>query len=64
MRHNTFRKLVNVLEFIIKCGKCGESATFKDGDSKNRGEIDLITSWSDNEIQIWCDKCNEYITIQ
>jgi hypothetical protein len=51
------------LEFIITCGKCGEKAAFKDGDRKHKGEIDMVIMY-DGEIEIWCDKCNEYITLQ
>lgn len=58
------RKEVRGLEFKITCGKCGENAMFKDGGSKNIGEIDLIVPWEDNGVEIWCDKCNDYITLR
>jgi formylmethanofuran dehydrogenase subunit E len=51
------------MEFIVRCGRCGETATFKDGDNKKQGEIDFQTTWDDVGIEIWCDKCNEYITL-
>jgi hypothetical protein len=50
------------LEFIVTCGQCGETANFKDGDRKNMGEIDIIT-YEDSEVEIWCDKCNDHITL-
>jgi hypothetical protein len=63
-RHILRSEEVRRLEFKITCGRCGENAIFKNGDSKSIGEIDLIVPWESSKVQIWCDKCNDFIEIE